>query len=225
MPAIPRPDLHPWNLPPAQAIALQKHLATRVVTDTALELDHVHLVAGVDVSVKAGMSHAAIVVMTFPALAHLETTTASLPTPYPYIPGLLSFREGEVILRAYTSLRHTPDVLLFDGQGRIHPRRLGIAAHLGLWLDRPTVGCAKSPYIGHYTQPDMPRGSSQPVQDVQGETLGLVLRTRAGVKPVFVSPGHRCDLASAHAIVMACVTRYRLPEPIRAAHRAAGAQS
>lgn len=222
MPRLPHPDLHHWNLPVEQAIALQRDLAARLVSDRRLDLTALRLVAGIDVSVREEQSHAAIVVMNFPALEILETATATLPTPFPYVPGLLSFREGEVILAAYEKLERTPDVLIFDGQGQAHPRRLGIAAHLGLWIERPTIGCAKSLLIGHHAEPGNNKGDFESLLGKKGEVVGVVLRTRPGVKPVYVSPGHLCDLDSARRVVMACVTRYRLPEPTRRAHQAAG---
>ena len=222
MPSLQRHNLHSWNLTPSAAVALQTTLAQKLISDTPLELGALNLIAGVDVSVKAGISRAAIVAMRFPDLAIVDISLASLPTPYPYIPGLLSFREGQVILKAYETLQLDLDVLIFDGQGQIHPRRLGIAAHIGLWLDRPTIGCAKTPYIGHHADVGVQKGSYQPVYGNSGGTMGVALRTREAVKPVYVSPGHRCDLDSARLLVIACTTRFRLPEPIRAAHRAAG---
>lgn len=212
---------HPWNLTPADAIALQKRLASQVDTSTPLDLDSIRLVAGVDVSVKDGISRAAIVVLTFPDLRHVETATARMPTPFPYIPGLLSFREGPVILEAARQLTVRPDAYLFDGQGVAHPRRLGIAAHLGLWLDAPTVGCAKTWLIGEYEEPGMERGAFS-VMRHRGEVIGIALRTRGNVKVVYLSVGHRATLDTAGELTLGCVTRYRLPEPIRAAHHAAG---
>jgi len=213
--------LHEWTLTPSEAVALQKTLAAQVTYHTPLELDSVRTVAGVDVSVQHDKSQAAVVVLSFPELTVIETARAKLPTTFPYIPGLLSFREGAVLVEAFKQLQTVPDALLFDGMGRLHPRRIGIASHMGLWLDRPTVGCGKTPFIGQYSAPDPARGSYTPIVD-RGETLGVTLRTRANVAPVYISPGHRIDLESAITLTMACVTRYRLPEPIRAAHNAAG---
>jgi deoxyribonuclease V len=213
--------LHNWNVTPAEAIALQKELAQRVIYDRPLPLDSVRLVAGVDVSVKGGTSRAAVVVLTFPDLQPVETVTAAQPTPFPYVPGLLSFREGPALVEAFEKLRNTPDVFIFDGMGRIHPRRIGIASHMGLWLERPTIGCGKSHLIGSYIPPGNARGDYSPLTD-GGELLGVVLRTRANVKPVYISPGYLIDLGSALALTLACTGRYRLPVPIRAAHKAAG---
>ncbi len=213
--------LHDWNLTPQAAIALQKRLATQIIAGPPLALDRVRLVAGVDVGVKDNISQAAVIVVTFPELALVETVTVAQPTPFPYIPGLLTFREGPVLEEAFKRLQAEPDVFLFDGMGIMHPRRLGIAAHMGLWLDRPTVGCGKTHFVGTYSAPDNTRGARSPVQH-HGELIGVVLRTRVGVKPVYISSGHRIDLDSAVALTLACTPRYRLPEPIRMAHRAAG---
>lgn len=213
--------LHDWNLTPRAAVALQQRLAAQVVTGPPLALERVRLVAGVDVSVKNDVSRAAVVVVTFPGLVPVETVTVAQPTPFPYIPGLLSFREGPVLEAAFAQLQTEPDAFLFDGMGIMHPRRLGIASHLGLWLGRPTVGCGKTHLVGAYEPPPAARGARSAVY-YHGEQVGVVLRTRAGVKPLYISPGHCIDLDSAVALVLACTPRYRLPEPIRLAHRAAG---
>lgn len=218
-------SLHDWALPPGEAIALQTTYAARLI-DRPLPLDGVRTVAGVDVSVKPDatgqpISRAAVVVLAFPSFEVIEVASAAMPTPYPYIPGLLTFREGPVLVRAFQQLTHIPDVFLFDGMGRAHPRRMGIAAHLGLWLERPTVGCGKTHFIGMFDPVPVERGTFSPIHD-RGEVIGAALRTRANVAPVYISPGHLCDLPSALALTMACTTRYRLPEPIRAAHHAAG---
>ena len=212
--------LHPWNVTPKEAIALQKALAGQVIVDRPLDIDGVAHVAGVDVSVKDNVSRAAVVVMTFPDLRIIETVTATLPTPFPYIPGLLSFREGPVLLRAFDQLTQCPDVFLFDGMGQIHPRRMGIATHMGLWLNRPTVGCGKSHFIGEYDPPGEQKGDTSALM-FKGEQLGVVLRTRTKIKPVYISAGHLIDLDSAIVLTLGCTPKYRLPEPIRAAHNAA----
>ena len=213
--------LHPWNLTPREAVRCQQELAAQIIHDRPLNPDSVRLVAGVDVSVKGGISRAAVVVLTFPALDVVERSVAQQPTPFPYIPGLLSFREGPALETALRQLAHEPDVFIFDGMGRIHPRRMGIASHMGLWLQKPTIGCGKSHFIGDYDPPGPRKGDSSPLTD-RGELLGVVLRTRDNVKPVYISPGHLIDLPSALALTLRCTTRYRLPEPVRAAHRAAG---
>ena len=163
--------LHSWDLKPKAAIALQSELAARLVSDAPLEIDSIRRVAGVDVSVKDGQSRAAVVVMSFPELSHIETVVAQQATSYPYVPGLLAFREGPVVLEALGKLKAEPDVLIFDGMGQIHPRRMGIAAHLGLWLGRPTIGCGKSHYIGEYEEPAIEKGSRSPLY-YRGQELG-----------------------------------------------------
>jgi deoxyribonuclease V len=212
--------LHDWHMTPQQAIDLQRRLASQVVSQP-LALDRVRCVAGVDVSVRDSVSRAAVVVMAYPALTVLETVTAALPTPFPYVPGLLSFREGPVLVAAFQRLRHVPDAFLFDGMGLAHPRRLGIACHLGLWLQRPTLGCGKTHFIGDYAEPPHEPGAWSPLRH-SGDVIGAVLRTRPHVRPVYISAGHLMDLPSALELTMRCTTRYRLPEPIRAAHHAAG---
>jgi deoxyribonuclease V len=175
----------------------------------------------VDVSVQNNVSRAAVVVMSFPDLQVLETATAQQPTPFPYIPGLLTFREAPVILQALATLERTPDVFMFDGMGRIHPRRMGIAAHMGLWVGMPTLGCGKTPFVGQYGDPLPEKGSTAPIT-YKRKPVGMSLRTRANVQPVYISAGHLMTLEDAVALTLRCTTRYRLPEPIRAAHRAAG---
>lgn len=215
------PHLHDWNLSPAQAIALQKQLASQVVYDRPLDVNAIRLVAGVDTSVKENTSQAAVVVLTFPGLEVVETSLWQMPTPFPYIPGLLSFREGPALEEAFRRLKHEPDVFIFDGMGRIHPRRLGIASQMGLWLQKPTIGCGKTYFIGQYVEPSDERGAFTNLTD-KGEVIGVVMRTRKGTKPVYISVGHLADLATAIDLVMRCTTKYRLPEPIRKAHQAAG---
>lgn len=219
------PIPHPWSLSPKQAIALQNKLASQIDTSSPIDLDNLQLVAGVDVSVKNNISRAAIAVLRFPSLELVEAVTHRQPTAFPYISGLLTFREGEVILRALDKLSVQPDVFIFDGQGIAHPRRMGIAAHMGLWFKRPTVGCAKKRLTGVHAELPEEKGCRVPLLDRQGddeEVLGYVLRTRTGVKPVYVSPGHMATPATACELVLRCTTRYRLPETTRAAHNIAG---
>jgi deoxyribonuclease V len=197
-------------------------MAGEIIDDRPLDLDKVTLVAGVDVSVRDSISRAAVVVMHYPDLEIVETVTAPMPTPLPYIPGLLSFREGPVLETAFQNLVRVPDVFIFDGMGIMHPRRLGIAAHMGLWLNKPTVGCGKSKLLGDFAEPGQDKGDASPLI-YRGEQLGVVLRTRTKVKPVFISPGHLIDLDSAVRLILNCTPKYRLPEPVRAAHNAAGA--
>lgn len=212
---------HEWTLSPADAIALQKRLAAEIVYDRPLDLDAVRLVAGVDVSVKDNISQAAVVVVKVPGFEVVEIARAQRPTTFPYIPGLLSFREGPVLEDAFTKLHTEPDVLIFDGMGRAHPRRLGIASQMGLWLQKPTIGCGKSMFVGQYVEPPNERGGWVELID-KGEVIGAIVRTRPRVKPVYISVGHLADLHTSVKLVMRCVLKYRLPEPIRLAHNAAG---
>jgi deoxyribonuclease V len=212
---------HDWNLKPDQAIDLQRQLAREVIYDRPLNLSAIRLVAGVDVSVKDNISQAAVVVLAYPELKPVETVLWQMPTPFPYIPGLLSFREGPVLEEAFKELQREPDVFIFDGMGRAHPRRIGIASHMGLWLGKPTIGCGKTLLTGRYVEPPDERGASADLVD-RGEVIGQIVRTRAGTKPVYISVGHLADLRTSVELVMRCTPRYRLPEPIRQAHRAAG---
>lgn len=209
---------HPWDLSPDEAIALQRELAQRIKFDTK---DHAYrTVAGIDVGIKREVARAAVVVMNLPDLSVVERVVIERPVTFPYVPGLLSFREAPAILEALARLESEPDVLLFDGQGYAHPRRMGIATHVGILLDHPSVGCAKSRLCGSYEEPAPARGSYSWLYD-RGETVGVALRTRSGVQPVFVSVGHRMRLDSAIDLVLRCTRGYRLPEPTRWAHRLA----
>ena len=210
---------HRWDVSPKEAIALQQQLRERVVTENRLGV--VRTVAGVDISTAGERAHAAIVVLSFPDLQPLEAVQSDLPLSYPYIPGLLSFREGPSILAAAAELRIEPDLFIFDGQGLAHPRRLGIAAHMGVVLDRPSIGCAKSRLCGEHGQVGPKVGDYCQLVD-QSEVIGAALRTREQVKPVFISIGHRVDLPTAIAYTLRCGGGYRLPEPTRWAHRVAG---
>lgn len=215
---IPAP--HPWNLSPVEAIALQRELRAHLILDDRLGL--VRRVAGVDVGFEGGgtVTRAAVAVLRYPELELLETAIARRPTTFPYVPGLLSFRELPAVLEALEQLREPPDLLLCDGQGIAHPRRLGIASHLGLLVDMPSIGVAKTRLCGTYEEPPNQRGAWTPLR-VGDEVIGAVLRTRLDVKPLYISPGHRISLETAIQWVMACCTRYRLPETTRHAHRLA----
>jgi len=184
----------------------------------------IHRVAGMDVSVKGGDAQAAVALLSFPDLEPLEAKTARQPAGFPYVPGLLAFREGPVVLAALEKLEAKPDVLLFDAHGLAHPRRMGLATHLGLLLDLPAIGCAKSRLCGEHGAVPPQRGGWVPLVDGE-EIIGAVVRTRSNVRPVYVSIGHRVDLDSAVRVVLFCCARYRLPQPIRWAHQIAGGAS
>jgi deoxyribonuclease V len=215
-----RPPLHRWDVSPAEAIAVQRALRERVVARD--DLGAVRTVAGVDVGFEADgqIARAAVVVLGLPGLAVVARAVARAPARFPYVPGLLSFREIPVVLEALAGLARSPDVILCDGQGYAHPRRFGLACHLGLWTGLPAVGVAKTRLVGTHGPVPQGRGEWCPLSDA-GEVIGAVLRTRPGVKPVFVSVGHRVSLATAIDLVMRCVTCFRLPETTRQAHRLA----
>ncbi len=209
--------LHPWNLSAAEARDLQRTLATRVITDRPL--GSWRTIAGADVSYDkfSPVLHAAIVVMEAETGAIVEQVGVTAEAGFPYVPGLLSYREAPPLLKAFEALKTTPDVVMCDGQGIAHPRRLGIASHLGLWLGIPTIGCAKSRLTGTYDEPGPHRGDRSPLMD-KGETIGSVVRSKNRVKPLFISPGHLCDLESAVEVVLTTCGKYRLPDPTRLAH-------
>ncbi|MEZ5505768.1 MAG: deoxyribonuclease V [Gammaproteobacteria bacterium] len=211
---------HQWQLTPAEARALQADWAQRVVLRD--EVGEVNRIGGVDVGFEqgGGITRAALVVLSWPDLQVMERQLARVPTTFPYVPGLLSFREMPAILAAWEQLQCKPDLLLCDGQGTAHPRRLGIACHLGVWLDLPTIGVAKKRLVGRHEDVGNDKGSAVPLLD-KGECIGTVVRSRTGVNPLYVSAGHRISQATAVEWVMACLTRYRLPEPTRQAHRLA----
>lgn len=210
----PRAAKHEWGVSPAEARAIQERLRASVITQC--EVDQVRRVAGVDVGFEdqGRMTRAVVATLNFPGLELLEYGLARLPTQFPYVPGLLSFREIPAILKALKKLQVLPDVLICDGQGLAHPRRFGVASHLGVLTGLPSIGVAKKRLVGvHEPVPDE-RGAWVPLMDGD-ETIGGVLRTRQGVKPVYVSIGHRVDLAFAIRLVMDCTPRYRLPETTR----------
>lgn len=210
--------IHDWQLSPKDAIRLQQQLAKQV--RLADDFGTINLVAGVDVGFEdeGRVTRAAVAVLAFPALELEEVAIGRCETRFPYVPGLLSFRELPAVLKALEKLQSVPDILLCDGQGVAHPRRFGIASHLGLICNLPSIGIGKSRLLGTHAPVPDERGAWQPLYD-KSETIGAVLRTRKGVKPIYVSPGHRISLSSAIEYVMACTTRYKLPETTRQAHR------
>lgn len=211
---------HSWDLSPGEARELQNTLRSEIVIHDQFRAPR--LVAGVDVGFEdqGRTTRAAVVVLRFPELVPVEQALARRPTCFPYVPGLLSFREIPAILEALHQLNQSPDLLLCDGQGLAHPRRFGLACHLGLLTDTPSIGVAKTRLIGTHEEPPKEKGAWVELVD-KGETIGAVLRTRNGVKPLFISIGHRICLESAIHYVMACTTRFRLPETTRAAHNLA----
>jgi deoxyribonuclease V len=209
--------LHSWELTTAEARDLQLELASRV--DSSRPLPKCETIAGADVSydLRGKWLYAAIVVLRAGTQEPIDRAEIVSEARFPYVPGLLSFREAPAVIEAYERLSVRPDVLICDCQGIAHPRRLGLACHLGLWLGIPTIGCAKSWLCGEYCEPGPERGSWSYLVD-EGETIGAVVRTRTGVKPLYVSVGHLCDLESAKAIVLAAAPQYRQPTTTRLAH-------
>ncbi|MCP4613088.1 MAG: endonuclease V [Planctomycetes bacterium] len=217
--------LHSWNLSYSEARECQEGLASKVrFTPVKRPLE---LIAGIDCafSKDGGEIIAAVVVLKMADFSVVETVSAVRKVMFPYIPGLLSFREAPVCIAAVEKLKSKPDLFMIDGQGIAHPRRLGLAAHLGLFFDKPTIGCAKSRLTGIYEEPGLEKGAHALLKDKKGtlsgqsETIGAVLRTRTNVKPVFVSVGNKCLLKDAIEITLACAVKYRLPEPTRLAHQ------
>lgn len=215
------PELHSWDVSFQEAVAVQRSLAERVRVENLLP-NEVATVAGVDVSYQRHGQEffAAVVVLRLGDWTVLDEATAHLRQPFPYVPGLLSFRELPVVLAAFRRLRTIPDAVLVDGQGIAHPRGLGLASHLGLWIDLPTVGCAKSRLCGEHAEVGTLRGDRTPLV-LGGVEVGTVLTTRQGVRPLFVSPGHKVDVAAAADLTLKCAPRYRQPEPTRHAHNLA----
>lgn len=211
------PKLHRWDVSAAEAVAIQRDLAGQV--DVTVPLTDFELVAGADVSYNrfSDVLFASVLVWRRSDAKVIESHAAVRETHFPYVPGLLSFREAPALLDAFARLDTIPDVVMIDGQGIAHPRRLGIASHVGLWLGLPCVGCAKSRLTGRFEEPDRTAGSTSPLHD-RGEIIGTVVRSKNGVKPLFVSPGHRIDLESSVRVVLDCGRGYRLPEPTRLAH-------
>ena len=228
MRSAPGRPLHAWDLTPAQAIALQKTLAGAVVRSDRFGPGGrraIRRVAGVDAAFADGgrVIRAAAVVLDYPGLDVADQVLVERPTAFPYVPGLLSFREVPALLEALGELSVAPDLILCDGHGYAHPRRFGLACHLGLWLDTPTIGVAKSRLTGSHDEPGPAKGDVAWLLAGKGERpcerLGAVLRTRERVKPVYVSAGHRISLRTAVSLSLACATRYRLPEPTRLADK------
>jgi deoxyribonuclease V len=215
-------NLHAWDLSPAEAARIQTDLRKRLV----LRWDSrpVTTIGGVDVSIKTESARAAIVVIGYPDLTPLEAVTADMPLVFPYVPGLLAFREGPAVLAAWEILQNKPDLLMFDGQGIAHPRGIGIASHMGLWLERPTIGVAKSRLYGRHAEVGTARGDQAELLDRSGNIIGTVLRTREKTNPLYISPGHLMDVKQATEFVLSCHAGYRLPEPTRWAHKVAGGE-
>lgn len=212
--------LHSWKLTQEEAIALQHELATRIVLED--QLDEVRYVAGVDMAINEEneRAHAAVVLLSYPTLEVVERHIYEEPLRMPYIPGLLSFREAPCVLGAFSKLRQRPDLVMVDGQGIAHPRRMGIATHLGLWLELPTIGCAKSILVGTYKKEQLGEEAGSHVPLIyKKDVIGAVVRTRTRVNPMIISPGHKISLETSIKYVLACSKGYRLPETTRLADK------
>ena len=205
-----------WNLSPRQAIRLQDQLRTRVVIEDQFE--EIRTVAGADIAFdpKTNWAFAGVIVYRFPNLEEVERRTARRKLRFPYVPGLLSFREGPILLAAFAKLKTEPDLILIDGHGLAHPRRFGIACHIGVLFDKPTIGCAKSLLVGEHSEPAARAGAASPLL-LKGERVGIALRTRDLVKPIYVTTGHRVSLDSAVRLVRQCLDGFRIPKPTREA--------
>ena len=211
-------DLHSWDVTPEEARRFQNELRTQVIgTD---RFGKINTVAGADIGFKKDIARASVVVLSVPELQVVESVVTESPVRFPYVPGLLSFREIPPLLTAFTQLQTEPDLVIVDGQGIAHPRRFGLASHLGLVLDKPTIGCAKSRLWGRYEEPESEQGSYTYLMD-KDEVIGAVVRTRTNVQVVYISIGHRISLDSARTWTLACCRGYRLPETTRYAHNAA----
>ena len=215
MPLKPSSLYHKWDVSPNEAAAIQLSLAGKVsLTPDFGEVRHV---AGVDMSAK-DVARAAVVILSYPELEVLEVQRAEKPLDFPYVPGLLSFREGPAVLAAFDKVRRWPDLVFFDGQGIAHPRKIGIASHMGVLLDLPTIGVAKSPLAVRGPEPPLEPGNWVEWTNRRGEVLAAALRTKLRSKPLYISPGHRIDLPTAVQYVLDSLRGYRLPEPTRQAH-------
>jgi len=207
---------HPWDVSPKEAVAIQRRLAP-LVREEPVEWDAIQTVAGLDVSVRGDQVRSAVVVMNTRTMEVVSHAIWEGPVAFPYVPGLLSFREVPAILPALRQLDVLPDVLMLDAHGRAHPRRFGLACHLGVLLDRPALGVGKTVFVGTHNELATEKGHSVELVH-RDETVGVVLRTRTRVKPVYVSVGHRMTLEDASSLALRCATRYKLPEPTRLAH-------
>jgi deoxyribonuclease V len=211
--------LHRWDVTYREAVAILQELKERLILPDEDVIEPIQTIAGADVSYEKrnGLLFAAVVLLALPTMDIIEESSSIENARFPYIPGLLTFREGPPLLKAFEKLNHNPDAVIFDGQGIAHPRGIGLASHMGLFLDIPAVGCAKTRLIGSYDLVGDRVGDCTALIH-NNRSIGAVLRTREKVKPVFVSQGHRIGLQRAVEVVLSCCTRYRLPEPIRRAH-------
>ncbi len=210
---------HPWNVDYKEAVAIQKKLEERVVVKNSFNCLDNTLIAGTDVSYdkERDLFFAGVIVYDFTSMSKIEESTARGRVPFPYIPGLLSFRESPILIEALTKIKRIPDIIMLDGQGIAHPRGIGLASHIGLLFNKPSIGCAKTRLIGEYDEVHNEVGAYSPLT-IRKRQVGAVLRTKKGVKPVFVSPGHMIDVSTSIEVVLKSCRGYRIPEPTRQAH-------
>lgn len=210
---------HSWDVTPKEAVVIQNELS-RFISTKRVCLDKIETVGGCDVSFSnTGIyGRAAICVFSYPQLELIEFALSAGKISFPYVPGLLSFREAPLLLKCYKKLRFKPDIVLFDGQGIAHPRRMGLATHMGILLNKSTIGCAKTPLYGRFKKPSSTKGRFTFIDDTRGRHIGACVRTRNNTRPLFVSCGHMIDLRGAIKVVLNCCTHYRIPEPLRYAH-------
>jgi deoxyribonuclease V len=224
-------NIHPWNLSPKQAIRLQERLRRKIILKKPDATPK--LIAAADAAFREGKAIGAVVVFSYPDFSCqsinsrrnstmmgkvIESVRKTARISFPYIPGLLTFREGPVLEKCFRALKFEPEVIIFDGQGLAHPRNMGIATHLGILLDKPTIGCAKTWLFGKYTEPGKSRGAFSYLFDSRKRKIGVALRTKDNVRPLFVSAGNKIDLKSSIRIILRCANKYRIPEPLRIAH-------
>ena len=211
-------DLHSWKVNVEEAMQIQESLRDRVILQNTF--NDVTTIGGADVGYSRDKNflYAAIVILSFPEMETLEIANAHGKIPFPYIPGLLSFREGPILIKAFRKLNLKPDVMIFEGQGIAHPRGFGLASLMGLWLDLPSIGCTKTPLLSDFIYPGASKGSFELIRR-GGEKVGVALRTKENVKPIFISPGHRINLDTSMKIILTTCTKFRIPEPLRKAHQ------
>ncbi|MCX7661354.1 MAG: endonuclease V [Candidatus Omnitrophica bacterium] len=216
-------DLHPWDVSIERAIELQESLREKIKLKPYLKRPT--LIAGADAYFREECIFAAVVVVRYPEEKIVEKAIKIKPINFPYIPGLFSFREGPVLLECFRDLNTVPQIVIFDGQGIAHPRRMGLATHLGIILDLPTIGCAKSYLYGYFKFPQKRRSSYSYLYDENKNKLGVVLTTKDKTRPLFVSPGHKMDILTAKRIILMCTAKFRIPQPLRLAHQEAVSKS
>jgi deoxyribonuclease V len=209
-------DLHSWDVSLQEAIEIQIKLKKKI--KLCAFSHNPEIIAGADVSFVGNKAKGAVVVMRWPDFKIIETKFKEIPITYPYIPTLLTFREAPALLECFKKLKTRPEVIIFDGQGIAHPRKMGLATHLGIILSLPSIGCAKNKLYGKLKEVGLNKGDFTYLKTEKGENIGVALRTREGVKPIYVSPGHKINIEDSIRIILSCITKYRLPQPIRAAH-------